>query len=966
MNIRALLFLVAALPALAAEIILPSQISIYNDATLGNQLNHGDASLCATMPASSFTSSTLGFSWDTTANFVANNSLANRTGLTAGTLGVGATGCLPVKGLPANTAITACVVLTDGANATVCTSSGNANSRVAFTTPAAPTIDPALPTLPNITFDDSYPAGVPAIGSGHDFPVASNCSNLNSQVTAARAAAEGDSQIRAVTIPYTNSCAVITALSSSSTHTWVIIRTDQEPVLTPPGVRIPSTYSSLMPTITVSTAGGSFTNLVANSYVRFVGIRVIFNDGTAFSGAGNPTLFHAWLINARASFDHVVWDRCIFDGQGYPFRIAAVFEFECDGAGVTCTETNWSFTDCAFPNIYNWYGWMSGLTATASTKTLTQSGTYYVGRGDQVCTIGPWSVTTTDSSTVSWQDVVDSSCTHKVYYASGSAPTVTGAVTVVSGSPGTSDFRYDNRGLEGIAMGTTSGNWNVTGGNPLYWWGTSGLGPGLIVSGESDSFVIDGEYNDPNTLNLNNVIFRRNKIVGAGILLLFESAGPTHDILIDRNDTSAPSGCSTSIAPGPTSSPFACDTRYPYELKNGYSVAITGNTHHNWYADGYPSRDTDGSWFSLKPDKADQAGSYTGDIYIANNTATQSVGCFYISTEPNNGTGIWLTPKPIRRVQIFNNVCLSDAYAFTSYWGKYGLGVPNNGFSMADQGAIDLTITHNFFQGRNPAGGMQVFEAHSHGVSIINNLLSYMNNSGQYHGLQSGFYGTNRWSAKPLPDFGWPSGSGGIGIQEGTSALSKNVLSVYQYSNLLYAGCVTADSSCTNSTTTLVSSPLASYPAGSTWVTGANLGTVYSNVKWNKFSGSPAPPSIDLRLHWDSSGISGASPRLATDGLDMGPDMDALNAAQGQVLNARVRPNTITTTGASISFYAPDTWGCPVDYSTSPTLSTFTRVANAGGSRFQDVAITGLTTGTTYYARIQCAIQQPVVSFATH
>ena len=59
----------------------------------------------------------------------------------------------------------------------------------------------------------------------------------------------------------------------------------------------------------------------------------------------------------------------------------------------------------------------------------------------------------------------------------------------------------------------------------------------------------------------------------------------------------------------------------------------------------------------------------------------------------------------------------------------------------------------------------------------------------------------------------------------------------------------------------------------------------------------------------------------ATDGKDVGADIDALEAAQGKVAIHNASPGA-DGSSATVTFLAPDTQGCPVDV--SPTDSTLT------------------------------------------
>ncbi len=87
----------------------------------------------------------------------------------------------------------------------------------------------------------------------------------------------------------------------------------------------------------------------------------------------------------------------------------------------------------------------------------------------------------------------------------------------------------------------------------------------------------------------------------------------------------------------------------------------------------------------------------------------------------------------------------------------------------------------------------------------------------------------------------------------------------------------------------------------------------------------------------------------------------------GVVKHIGVPGSSITPTGATVVFIAPDSQACPVDYSTSdPTLvNSFTRVSDTGTTVARNVSITGLSSGQTVYYRIDCAAQQPTGEFRT-
>ncbi len=145
----------------------------------------------------------------------------------------------------------------------------------------------------------------------------------------------------------------------------------------------------------------------------------------------------------------------------------------------------------------------------------------------------------------------------------------------------------------------------------------------------------------------------------------------------------------------------------------------------------------------------------------------------------------------------------------------------------------------------------------------------------------------------------------------------------------------------------------ASHPAGYFWP------TVEADVKWLR---SQITSGYDFRLRHDSPYKSGGAQR-ASDDLDIGVDVDALKAAQGTVENARVR--SVSATTAIVSYLAPDSAACTVEYGTSATWGTGTRVADGGGDRVRNVTLSPLSGASVYYYRLLCAVEQPSGNFKT-
>lgn len=104
-------------------------------------------------------------------------------------------------------------------------------------------------------------------------------------------------------------------------------------------------------------------------------------------------------------------------------------------------------------------------------------------------------------------------------------------------------------------------------------------------------------------------------------------------------------------------------------------------------------------------------------------------------------------------------------------------------------------------------------------------------------------------------------------------------------------------------------------------------------------------------------------PTMASPARSAGWDQDAFRALSGEAYNLRVL--SITSSGATIYWTAPDAVNaCTIEYGTSATAGTGTRVLDIPTSRFRSKAISGLSTGTLYYIRTYCG-QMSSTSFTT-
>jgi hypothetical protein len=155
------------------------------------------------------------------------------------------------------------------------------------------------------------------------------------------------------------------------------------------------------------------------------------------------------------------------------------------------------------------------------------------------------------------------------------------------------------------------------------------------------------------------------------------------------------------------------------------------------------------------------------------------------------------------------------------------------------------------------------------------------------------------------------------------------------------------------------------------WPSGLNIIPANMNLNSNGWYRLSQTTGGNYRLQSSSPYISGGA-NHASDGLDIGADMDALDAAEGHVVPTGV--SAVTSTTAQVNFIAPDIHSCPIYLATLPwptdatgIIPTFTITADPGTQPgIRNISLGSLTTHTTYYAKIMCAVEQPVLLFKTN
>lgn len=505
-------------------------------------------------------------------------------------------------------------------------------------------------------------------------------------------------------------------------------------------------------------------------------------------------------------------------------------------------------------------------------------------------------------------------------------------------------------------------------------------------------------------------VLLRNNLLEAGGITYYatnpdktDGSNPIHDITIERNEfrkLSAWRKTGTQVWNYPE--------RHSVELKQGHRVLIRGNFF-NYAWSGINA----GSFLLLSPKEpytmpsAWNLTSCTNSVCtISGNTNRLQEGDVVYIAGTTNHNGLW---------EVASNSCPSTCQQLTIVSGPSGSSSGGTVQARAlGLSAVDIDIRDNtFFQGtefwRGGVGGGEYWKRPFARLRIQNNLtvdldIRAFGSGGRVD--DNGVYGANG-----------DNGARSNYLQGGKfedAIISHNTFYGHRggkapwwgMPNLLLADDVTADVSegivlsdnlfQRDANTTY--SPVRGGTAGGTitlnerfkrytadpwsgnaaWTSAKNVmccgesGTwsvshpasylwpaAESDVKWLK---AQLAATYDFRLRYDSPYQSGGANR-ASDSSIVGVDIDALDAAQGKVKNARVR--NITATTAVVSYFAPDTDACTVEYGSSATWGTGTRTGDGGGDRARSVNLSALTTGTVYYYRVLCAVEQPNGTFKT-
>jgi len=372
---------------------------------------------------------------------------------------------------------------------------------------------------------------------------------------------------------------------------------------------------------------------------------------------------------------------------------------------------------------------------------------------------------------------------------------------------------------------------------------------------------------------------------------------------------------------GPESEGLLYGHRHLLEWKAGQRILLEGNVF-------------DGAWVEATPygefiDFSSVTGGGIRDVDIKNNTFQHGAAVMF---SPSSITGGLPKPAPPVRFRFENNLVWDISGPKYCAHGQ-GFCREEGGFGAilaGSQGAEDWIVDHNTIVGNTGSEPSLLWltETRVEGLKVTNNILYLSPGAGE--GLSADVNGNKNRNCKLL--FG--------------KAAADCALESYIFQHNIFTG--TGDRNEIRS-----------------WWPGLN-------------NYVPAKPSdlsaLGSVVHDPYSGFDEFRPNPAfcancgspaEEWKYVGVDVDTLDKAQGRVKGVDV--SAVTSTSATVVFTAPDKQSCPVDYGNSdPSLiNNFVRVKDGGSERSREVRLSGLSTGTTYYYRVNCAVEQPMGSFKT-
>lgn len=734
---------------------------------------------------------------------------------------------------------------------------------------------------------------------------------------------------------------------------WITIRTSTpDNQLPPPGVRLNSQdpsfaqYASKLAYINaapsqVGVTGQQLMNwsqgALAHNYY-FIGVATLA-AATAVAGANtdppsNPGL---WAFSAQNA--NVVIDRSWIHGLGYPNRLRGGIQY-FDGAFMALINSS-------LDGVNFWRPWKTGLQTSFPSSSTATVGAGIFHLGNSTCTLSSPATFSVTGGSASGTGLIyfDLSCKLIANLPNGITATGTGLSVINSAAP---SWPVDPNGRTAVGQMAVL-NVNGTSISGYEWPGS-----GYSVDTTEGSFGIDiGRGPGPTKLENNYiedtgipVFWSDDASMNGGCSTFCYLLYTASDSILRRNTVTTPLN---HMVGGPISDGRRYSHRNNLEWKTGKRVLLDGNIiSNNWSENNAGPAVLFNTNNSNLPNGTSQTVNEISDVEARYNSLIGNANEWIVG---GHGLGGINVAKLAKRIWFHDNLTWQGngwTRASVSVPGAVSGGAATGTYQQSGAGPEDFIQEHNTIfdiRGYNPINHW-IIGSPAEGFVNRNNV-EFMSNDANYNGF---LFSGNLDAPAGSPDVPNYAGSG-------ASTALANTLPLHVWDHNVIIGGWTDSKNLVEMSQTDVSNVATQYPAGNQtiWPVGSSLSQRVAAVKfYNSTLGN-------FRLRYDSPYLSGGSIR-ATDGFDIGANIDALEAAQGKVTNVHVF--AVTSNSATVSFVAPDTFGCSVDWS-SNSFAAFTRTLNPGGSRVQNVFLSSLPGQTSVQYRVNCAVVQPIGSFQT-
>lgn len=681
--------------------------------------------------------------------------------------------------------------------------------------------------------------------------------------------------------------------------------------------------------IVAGNADGNFEPMI--SHIRIMGAVITTVDSPEAHTTMDPQPWRTMYYSGPQS-SHIIFDRTYWHNQPAPNR---------DNGGIFWEGYQNAIINSHFDELRYFHAEYSGVNVakTSGTAFTVASGIVNEGAGN-IAVSGPRTVTVAGSGSGQIYVGLDMTASNAftVWTPSGMTASCTGfscISKVVSGSPngscnfsdawqknGSGDPSVGMIGCLTVSAGTIGSVIHCADGNGT----TESACPWISqYFAEGIQWMVASSGPGP-------YIFRGNKSICAGLCWHTDAGGGTAhirgDYTYDRNYFLTPFEWMynpSNLAANPLSDGLGAYVRQPVEWKGGRRIKFDGNViNGNW-------NEVEGSAGGVLFTAVDGMG--ITDVDLTNNTIMHGPGL--ISYAFNTAGSNYPSTPPVLRFRMRNNLGW-DIGNPNFFAGRQAL-LPAGWIGEGPNGSEDIRVENNSVVGNvgiNPQT-MWIFDTNAEGVRMHNNIL-YIEPFRQ--GLQQ---------APDEPAVGQAC-AGLIGKAAADCLLTPT----YEWSNNLMIG----NGQTPSAVAAAWPSPLVNY-----FQTGSSsLFTVgwskYGNLPTNPTNGNPSNFNFNLSA---TSPWNAGSAGVNDHSKNVGVNIEDLNVAQGLVTLVGTPNNLITTSGFTISYIAPDSGVCYVDW--TPTaidpnvITSFTRVADSGGARARNLAITGTASQSAISYRLECS-----------